>query len=70
MFSVIILMNLMIRMAILSLKAVITFAVVFSIEHNGHDYQYDNNDCNGDNTSKACNGNIVYNSNYGCNTHK
>ena len=47
MFSVIILMNLMVRMTIMSLKAVFTFVFASSIKHllymTQWDYQYDDN---------------------------
>ena len=58
-----------------SLKAVRTLDFPFLynlcfIEFIGHNYQYDNNGCNGDNASNACNGHIGSNGSNGCNIHK
>ena len=71
MFSVIILMNLMVRMTIISLKVVITFVVASSIYnicfigHNSYNYPYDNNGCN-DNCI-GCNGHNSLNGFNNCN---
>ena len=67
MISVIILMSLMERRTlrtIKSLKAVMTLVVassiyiIFCIEYNDYNYQYDSNGCYGSNARNVCNGQI------------